>query len=412
MFKLPIKLLLLLVAVVSIGTIWQQHQLMFLALSRIDPVPEAKAMVAEERYAEAADYLGFFMDYEYVKTNLEAVSLFNKIEDIRNSWHYKMEKLGEGLFSGTSDETIGQLASVGTDFFVIGDIRDLAKQGVNLATGEEVDEVLVALSAIGVGASAAQIASGVGTVASGGAAAPTVVGTTAAKSGLIALKTARKLGKLPPWLGKAIIQAAKNVKHTKSLGTFTGILGDVSTLAKTRGGFKLLDQAKDAASLKRYARFAETFGPQTATLYRIGGDAAVQSVRMAEKYGKETVKLAATFGQGGLRALDKVGALKFTKMASRGSKMAYKGDVLQLLAKLLLQLPQWVLYGLIVLAAAAWIPRRFLVLLFKKRTRQPSATSVDKSKIVVSKQNKPKLHSVFPPECSIVTERNMTNPGN
>ena len=38
-----------------------------MALVRIDPVPETRTLVAEERYADAADYLGFFMDYDYVQ---------------------------------------------------------------------------------------------------------------------------------------------------------------------------------------------------------------------------------------------------------------------------------------------------------------------------------------------------------
>lgn len=368
MIKLSIKLVLLLLAMISAAVIWQQNQLLVLALSRIDPIPDTRTMIAEEHYAEAADYLGFFLNYEYVSANPEAVTLFEEIDETRSSWRYQLGKLSEGLFAGTSDETIGQIASVGTDFFVIGDLRDLATQGVNLAKGEEMDEVLVALAAIGVGASAAQALSGVGTVASGGAAAPAVAGTTAAKSSLIALKTAHKLGKLPPWLGKAVIQAGKSAKQSKRLGAFTGLLGDVGTLAKTPGGFRLLGQAQDAAALKRYARFADTFGTHTATLYRIGGDAVVTTAQHANRYGKQTIELAATFGQGGLRALDRLGAIKFTKFASRGSKMMYKGDLIQLIAKFLLMLPRWILYALIILGALVWLPIRSIVRLFRKST--------------------------------------------
>jgi hypothetical protein len=381
MIKLAIKLVLLLLAAISAGVLWQQNQLLVLALSRIDPVPETRAMIAEERYAEAADYLGFFLEYDYVSSNPEAVALFEQIDETRSAWGYQLGKLGEGLFSGTSDETIGQVASVGTDFFVIGDLRDLAKQGVNLAKGDEVDEVLVALASIGVVASAAQALSGVGTVASGGVAAPAAAGTTAAKSSLIALKTARKLGKLPPWLGKAVIQAGKRAKQSKSLGAFTGLLGDVGTLAKTPGGFRLLGQAQDAAALRRYARFAETFGAQSATLYRIGGDAVVATAQHAGTYSKQAVKLAATYGQGGLRTLDKVGAIKFTKFASRGSKMVYKGDLLQLIAKVLLMLPRWVLYALIGLGALVWLPIKPTARLFR-RGDKPVIAPAEKTKVV------------------------------
>ncbi|NEX23477.1 hypothetical protein G3480_24845 [Thiorhodococcus mannitoliphagus] len=42
----------------------------------------------------------------------------------------------------------------------IGDLRDLTKQGLHWARGEETDEVIAALATIGVVASAAQLASG------------------------------------------------------------------------------------------------------------------------------------------------------------------------------------------------------------------------------------------------------------
>jgi hypothetical protein len=76
-------------------------------------------------------------------------------------------------------------------------------------------------------------------------------------------------------LGEAIIQAGKRAKQSRSLGAFTGLLRNVGTLAKMPGEFRLLGQAQDAVALRLCARFAETFGSQSATLYRIGGDAVV-----------------------------------------------------------------------------------------------------------------------------------------
>lgn len=371
MFKLIIKIPLLVLAIISASILWQQAQLSVLALSRVDPLPEARAMLKEERYAEAFNYLDFFMGYEYVRENTEAQALYVETTNKRASWNYQLSKLREGLLSGTSDEAIGQAAGVATDFFVIGDIRDLAYQGFNLVQGEEVDEVIVALATLGVVATAAQVASGAGTVATGGAAAPAVVGSTVAKSGLVTLKTAKKLGKLPAWLGKAIIQAAKKAKKTKSVGSLSAILSDVNILAKTRGGLKLMKQTKNASELRRMAKFAHTFETHSATVYRIGGKTAVNLAQQTKKVGKESIKLATTFGHNGLKVLDKVGALKFTKLVSRASKMTYKGDIFRLIAKLLLLIPTWVLYILVVLGAVAWIPWRFLMSVSKWTHQAP-----------------------------------------
>jgi hypothetical protein len=380
MIKLPIKLGILLLAAVSAGLLWQQTKLITLALSRIDPIPETRDLIAKEHYAEASDYLGFFMGYDYVGQTPEAQDLYRDISNKRNSWRYQANKLAEGLFWGTSDETIGKVAGVATDLIVLGDLRDLTKQGVHLAQGEEVDKVLVVLASFGAIATGAQIASGSATVATGGAAAPTMMGATAAKSGLVVLKTARKLGKLPPWLGKTLVKSAKTVKKTKSLKSLNGILGDVTTLAKTRGGFNLLSKAQDAASLRRMAIFAETFGPNSATLYRIGGDMVVNITQQAGNLGKNTIQLAATYGKGGLRVLDRFGAINFVKYSARASKIATKGDGFHLLAKLLLMLPHWILYMLVALGAFIWLPlRTFFNFGIRLRQRPNKKSGIDDS---------------------------------
>lgn len=361
MIKLSFRLALFVLAVLSVVVLWQQAQLTALALGRIDPVPETRLMLEEKRYAAAWDYLSFFMDYDYVNQNPEAQQLHREISQKRSSWEYQLIKLGEGVISGTSDEAIGKTASIISDFFVIGDVRDLAAQGVNLIQGEEVDKTLVALASLGAVATAAQVTSGVGTVATAGAAAPAAAGTTLAKSGLVTLKTARKLGKLPNWLNKSIIQSAKSAKQTKSLGALTNMFGDISTLAKTRGGIELLGQTKNATELRRMARFADAFGAKSATMYRIGGNMAVEIAQRADKLGKETIMLATTFGKNGLKLLSDVGVVKFTKIASRTTKIGYKNDMFNLLTHFLQKIPSWILYLLIVLGAVVWIPQRVLM---------------------------------------------------
>jgi hypothetical protein len=370
MLKLPVKLTILVLAAIAAGVLSQQAQLSVLALSRIDPLPETRAMVAAERYAEAVDYLDFFMAYDYVDQDPAARALHAEIASVRSSLSYRAGKLSEGLINGTSDETVGQAASVITDLFVIGDIRDLANQATNLARGEEVDQVLTALASIGLVATGAQLASGAATVGTAGAAAPTVAASTAAKGGIIMLKTARKLGKLPPWLGKAVIEGARTVKQTKKLDAVTDLFNDVHRVAKTRGGLTLLSKTTDAASLRRMAQLADTFGDQSATLYRIGGNSFVRTAQRAGDLGVDSIKVAATYGKDGLQVLDKVGALKFAKFSARGSKMAYKGDAIHLLARLFLKVPDWVLYLLVALAAFVWVPWRWLGRLRRMTARQ------------------------------------------
>ncbi|WP_295385602.1 hypothetical protein [uncultured Thiodictyon sp.] len=365
MFKLPFKLALLLLAAVSGGVLWQQGQLAVLALSRIDPVPETREMVAVGHYAEAAGYLDFFMEYDYVNQDPAAQALHAQIEQERGRVAYQAGKLKEGLFDGTSDETIGQAVGVASDLFVIGDLRDLTKQAINWGQGGEVDEVVAALAGIGVAATTAQVVSAMATVGTGGAAAPAAGATTVVKGGVIMLKAAKKLGKFPPWLGKAVLDGAAAVKRSGKLDPVSDLFGNVYTLAKTRGGFELLSHTIDASSLRRMATFTETFGNQSATLYRIGGDQALKVAQRAGDLGVATIKQAATFGQGGLRLLDKLGTFRFIKFSARAGKIAYKGDAIQLLARLLMGLPNWLLYLFVGVGAAVWVPWGWVARLHK-----------------------------------------------
>jgi hypothetical protein len=369
MLKLPLKLVLLLLAVVSGGVLWQQGQLAVLALGRIDPVPEVREMVAAGHYAEAAGYLDFFMEYDYVNQDPAAQALHAQIEQERGRVAYQAGKLKEGLFDGTSDETIGQAVGVASDLFVIGDLRDLTRQAINWGQGTEVDEVVVALSGIGVAATTAQVVSAMATVGTGGAAAPAVGATTAVKGGVIMLKVAKKLGKFPSWLGKAVLDGAATVKRTGQLDAVSDLFGNVYTLTKTRGGFDLLSHTTDASSLRRMATFTETFGNHSATLYRIGGDQVLKVAQRTGDLGAATVKQAATFGQGGLRVLDKLGTFGFMKFSARAGKIAYKGNAVQLLARLLMDIPNWLLYLLVGLGAAVCIPGRWITSLGKLVSR-------------------------------------------
>ncbi len=355
--NLPFKVGLLILAISAASILWSQTQLTILAMAKINPVPETRQLVSEKRYAEAANYLNFFMAYDYVKDDPDARSLHADIKGIRNGLFYKIKKFVGGIMLGTSDELSGQIAGVIMDLFVIGDIRDLARQSFKWLKGDDPDEVIIALASIGTVASMVQ-------VSTGGA-------STAVKGSTIILKIARKRDKLPTWLIKWIPEAAATVTKTKKLDSVTDLFGDVYSLAKVNGGINLLETTTDATSLKRLARVADTFGDQTGTLYRLGGDTFLDVAQKAKDLGTDTIKLAATYGREGLLVLDKVGAINFVKYSARGSKMVYKGDVIIILARLLAHLPQWLLAMLVAVGIWAWLPWQTLFRLSQRFRQQP-----------------------------------------
>ncbi len=354
-----LRWLALCLSVLVVLILWQHSQLAILALTRIDPVPETRAMMSEGRYAEAADYLEFFLDYDYVRNDPTALELNDEITGIRGSLIYQAEKVTEGILQGTSDETLGQVTGVVTDLLVIGDIRDLVVQGGYWVRGDSVDQVIVALSTIGLVATASSLASTVATIGTGGTAAPTAVVSSMLKSSVTTLKQAHRFGHLPGWLSETLISSAKTVRQTGNIDAVAELLDNVRRLAAVRGGLDLLSRTRDAESLSRLAQVSETFGHATRTLFRLGRETFVRSARSAQH--AEGVRLAATYGVEGLRLLDRVGPTRFVKYSARSTKIVYRGDVVQKVARLLVKLPDGLLYGILILTSLLWLPWRRLL---------------------------------------------------
>ncbi len=351
-----LRWLTLLLSLLVVLILWQHSQLAILALTRIDPVPETRAMMSEGRYAEAADYLEFFLEYDYVRNDPIALELYDEITGIRGSLTYRAEKVTEGILQGTSDETLGQVTGVVTDLLVIGGIRDLVVQGGHWVRGDSVDQVIVALSTIGLVATASQLASTVATVGTAGTAAPTVVVSSVVKSSVTTLKQEHCFGHLPGWLSETLISSAKTVRQTGNIDAVAELLDNVRRLAAVRGGLDVLSRTRNAESLSRLAQVSETFGDATRTLFRVGGETFVRSAQSAQH--AEGVRLAATYGVEGLRLLDRVGPTRFMKYSARSTKILYRNDVVQRIARLLVKLPDGLLYGILILTTLVLLPWR------------------------------------------------------
>lgn len=85
-------------------------------------------------------------------------------------WPSASRSFLRGFVFGESDDLRELSGAVASDFMVIGDIRDLAHQGMAHANGEEVDQTIVALSTMG-------IALSLGTAVTAGGSATLKVGT-------------------------------------------------------------------------------------------------------------------------------------------------------------------------------------------------------------------------------------------
>ncbi|PZV18268.1 MAG: hypothetical protein DCF20_04235 [Pseudanabaena sp.] len=290
----------------------------FYNLDRINPLPTVYQLVAEKKFVEADDYLSYFMDYDYVNEDPEAISIKDKIQQTRKDWLYQLGKVKSGIFFGESDEVYGQIAVELADFVGVGDIRDLGKNGINFVQGKEVNKVSTALSSIGLLATGYAVYSNLSPVAVG------------AKSSITILKIANKLGKIPPWLGKFLQEGAAIAVKTKDLSHLGGLFSDIGRLSEKVGlpsTIKLLEKSKNVADFKELIEFGTAFGKKTSTLLKIGGDKAIKTYQRIGKVDNKLYEEVATFGEDGLDYLEKQGGEEVIEQSRRRITKLEKGII-------------------------------------------------------------------------------------
>ncbi len=158
------------------------------------------------------------MGFDYMQENKEAHDLIKEIATVRSSLNYSSQKIAQGITTGTSDELLGQISAIGSDFFLIGDIRDLALEGTHYFNDEEVDAVIISLSTIGLVASASTLF--------------TLGSSAVAKSAVSVLKLAHKSKRIPAWLNTYLIKHSKTIRKTKSLTSISPLFGTIKKLEK------------------------------------------------------------------------------------------------------------------------------------------------------------------------------------
>ena len=132
-----------------------------------------------------------------------------------------------------------------SDMMLIGDLRDLGRQGLVYIHGDEVDTALVALSAAGLGLT-------VGTLASGGASAP-------ARFGASLIKSAIRSGHLSKALMRDVGRTARHAPADASWQWLTHV-GTISTAVGPAASLRLLRHAETVEDIATISRLAPILG--------------------------------------------------------------------------------------------------------------------------------------------------------
>lgn len=309
-----------------------------------DYVVEAERLRAGERFSEAllVAEAGIAASGDGYAPRL--LELKTRIEAERDDWMRRLSEVARGAATGSGDSVEALTGAVTADLFVFGDVRDLVIQGGHRLRGEQVDEVIVALSAVGVLLTAAP----------------------ALDFGAALLKFARKLGALTESFARHVAELAREAYDQKRLEPLSAVAEDVAMLgrrARPAGAVAILRHIDDPAELRLAARFSQRPGGSFALW--LGGEPGLSLLRQGAE-GQALLLRAARKGRAGIDY-----AARHTKLLLQPhpllglAKTLYKGTLPELLARLLGPqaatllglLTGWLLFELALLAArlAAWL---------------------------------------------------------
>ena len=338
MFKFFTSLTILLLVIASLLILEERKTFDISHLVQINPIPHTQELIKEEKYVEAEEYLSYFMAYDYVKNNPTSSQLLQSIQTTRNSFEYKKEKFFQGIVEGNSDEDIGRASAIASDFLVLGDIRDLAREGMHYANDEKVDKLLLSLSTLGLLATAT-------TVYSLGATAPL-------KSSISLLKYGKRANKIPLWLQTKLITQIELAKKTKSLLKIEKLLAPLQTLYKKVGlnkALQIISKSRNVKELTALTKLTTRFGTQTTVLLKSTNNSALKYMQKMPNVSKKNFLYASTYGEQGLKGMHKLGANRFMKRVGFSSNLAkttYKGNLNSLFNALLKKIPNSWLYAM------------------------------------------------------------------
>lgn len=239
------------------------------SLPDFDFASEVRALRLEGRYGEAvmiAD-AGLRSAQGETRAALEAERALTLEE--QESWLRRAKDVGVGALTGSGKTLERVVGAVAADFFIVGDVRDLLVQGGRQLIDGESDEVILALSVVGI----------VTTLAPEIDWAPSI------------LKAAKRGGHLTESMGKRLLSLIRG----RATGELEETLRAVaSTAAGTSPGtaMRALRYAESTHDLGALASFVKRH-PDSGLALHVGGPEAMRVARAATDSGEAGLRTGA-----------------------------------------------------------------------------------------------------------------------
>jgi len=246
-----------------------------------------------DMYVEVAKFLG----YEIPETTILKLNDAHELSAtvVRNTYQF-----GQGFVTGKGDTNSGLAGAVTSDLTVIGDLRDITLEGTKMLSGQEYSELILGLSVVGIGVTAATIATGGGGIV--------------AKAGISLLKAAKRGGRLTnefaalltrmtgdavnfPLLRqtlrgvdltdltrtqRVLSDYGRNVRGARLLPVLTR-LGDVNAAVGPAETIRLMKFMKTGENLDDIAHMTKRFGVKSRGIMELTGKIALRSFKTSFK---------------------------------------------------------------------------------------------------------------------------------
>src|SRR5712691_757006 len=166
---------------------------------------------------------------------------------------------GRGFITGQTDDGYGLAGAAAGDLIGWGDVRDLAREGWHALSGQEVNRLLVGMSAAGLAVTA-------WTYLSAGAAAPV-------REGLSVVKAAGRAERLGKGLVESVGRSVANGR-AEHLGVALADLGTIESKAGTRATLQGLREVEGLSEVSKLKRLANAKGRSTLAILKTLGRSA------------------------------------------------------------------------------------------------------------------------------------------
>lgn len=255
-------------------------RLQYAALPGYDYARQADELARQQRYGEALLVVDAGLgDCEDATERRALLTQRERIADSRDSVLRKAGEFARGAAVGDGESLESLIGAVSADLLIVGDVRDLLIQGARLAFDGETDEVILALSGLGLGA--------------------TVIPAIDVSAGL--LKAARKAGAVTEHMGAALVDACRAARRDGGASA-RRILNDVACISEAAtpaGAVRLLRRIDDPQTLARVADYLRKNPAGAFALHVTGGD-GIRLLRQDAKLAEATLDAAARKGAHGV----------------------------------------------------------------------------------------------------------------